>query len=307
MRLVLALQIICFGLSLCGCSGGAGPLDGYERGTGSLNNFIKNAAPKLGVHLLKTNALPPIPGEWHFRTRLEELAVVVEGDCFPDLHVFLTNAVGLAQGSPTADRTSGLLETYYGTNLTATVCCRSGITDAGKKYTSLVIVSSGAAVGKQVGYAKLLREAVENANDSHRALDAARPSAPYVSDFVRLFPKAEVRYRSFAGGLGFDLTVDLFDRYEFAMQLPVVFDESRSKVIGYGEPRFTLWEAASVKRNKSGFAETTLNPVGERRFGSSEWQKIVEAGGDFASVGYTMITNRPVPGFIGRKIAIEKR
>lgn len=307
MQFVLAIPVVCLVLALTGCSGSAGPLDGYEQGKGALHDFIINAAPKLGVHLLKTNALPPIPGRWHYQARPDELAVVVEGDCFPGLHTFLTNAVGPARGSPTADKTSGFLETYYGTNLTATVCCMSGITDAGKEYTSLVIVGYGAAAGKQAGYAQSLREAVEKANDSHRALDAARPSAPYVSDFVRLFPKAEVRYRSFTGGLGFDLTVDLFDRYEFTMQLPVVFDASRSKVIGYGEPRFTLMEAASVKRNKSGIAETTLNPAGERRFGSSEWQKIVNAGGDFAAIGYTMLTNRPVPGFNGREIAVEKR
>jgi len=198
------------------------------------------------------------------------------------------------------------LETYYGTNLTATVCCTSGIIDAGKKYTSLVVVGYKATAAQQGGYAQLLQEAVAKANDSHAALDAARPSAPYLSDFVRLFPKAGVRHRSFGGGWGFDVNVDLFDRYEFTMQLPVILDSSGSKVIDYGEPRFTLWEAASVKRNKSGIAETTLNPAGERSFGPAEWQKIVKAGGDFGAIGYTMLTNNPVPGFSGRKTAIQK-
>jgi hypothetical protein len=307
MKFVLAIQVICFVLALTGCSGSSAPLDGYEQGKGDLRDFIVSAAPRLSVSLLQTNALPPIPGRWHYQARPDELAVVVEGDCSPDLHRFLTIAVGPAQGSPTADKTSGVLETYYGRNLTATICCRSGVTEAGKRYTSLTMVGYGAAAGKQASYAQLLREAVGQANDSHRALDAARSSAPYVSDFVRLFPKAEMRYRSFTGGLGFDVTVDLFDRYEFTMQLPAVFDASRSKVISYGEPRFTLWEAASVKRNRSGIAETTLNPAGERRFGSSEWQKIVEAGGDFAAIGYTMLTSSPVPGFSGREIPIEKR
>jgi hypothetical protein len=300
------LQVVGLLLFLAGCSGGVGPLKGYEHGNGDLRDFIVKAVPKLGVHLLQTNALPSVPGRWRYQSRPDELAVVVEGDCFPLLHAFLTNAIGAAQGSPIADKTTGVMETYYGTNLTATVCCRSGIIDAGKKYTSLVIVGYGTAAGQQAAYAQLLREAVGKANDSHSALDAARLSAPYVSDFVRLFPNAEVRYRSFGGGMGFDVNVDLFDRYEFTMQLPVVFDSSRSKVIDYGEPRFTLWEAASVKRNKSGIAETTLNPAGERRFGPTEWQKIVEAGGDFGAIGYTMHTNRPVPGFSGRKMAIAK-
>jgi len=305
MQIALAIPAMCLILAVTGCSGST-PVDGYEQGKGDLRDFIVSAAPRLSVSLLQTNALPPIPGRWHYQARPDELAVIVEGDCFPDLHRFLTNTVGWAQGSSTADKTTGVLETYYGTNSTATICCRSGMTNAGKKYTSLVIVGYGATAAKQAGYAQLFREALQTANDSHSALDAARPSAPYISDFVRLFPAAEVRYRSFSGGLGFDVTVDLFERYEFTMQLPVVLDSSRSKVIGYGEPRFTLWEAASVKRNKSGIAETTLNPAGERRFGSTEWPKIVEAGGDFSAIGYAMLTNRPVPDFSGRKIAIEK-
>jgi hypothetical protein len=306
MKHVLAIQVVCLLLVLAGCSGSA-PLDGYQQGKGDLRDFIASAAPRLGVILLQSNRLPPVPGRWHYQARPDELAVIVEGDCFPDLHRFLTNVVGPAQGSSITDKTTGVLETYYGSNLTATVCCRSGITDAGKKYTSLVIVGHGAAAGKQEGYAQQLREAVEKANDSHRALDVARPSAPYISDIVRLFPNAEVRYRSFSGGLGFDVTADLFERYELTMQLPVVFDSSRSKVIDYGEPRFTLLEAAVVKRNKSGIAETTLNPAGERCFGPTEWQKIVEAGGDFSAIGYAMLTNSPVPGFSGRDTAIEKR
>src|ERR1019366_7409406 len=103
--------------------------------------------------------------------------VIVEGDSFPHLNAFLTNAIGVAQGSPAADKTTGILDTYYGTNLTATVCCRSGIIDAGKKYTSGVIVGYGATAAKKPAYAQMLREAVEKASDSHRALDAARPSA----------------------------------------------------------------------------------------------------------------------------------
>ena len=181
MKHVLTILGACLLLVLTGCSGSADPLAGYEHGKGDLRDFIVRAAPQLGVHLLQTSSLPVIPGRLHHQAGRDELAVVMEGDCFPHVHSFLTNAVGPAQGNSTADKTTGVQETYYGTNLTATVCCRSGITDGGKKYTSLVIVGYGAAAGKQAGYAQLLREAVEKANDSHRALDVARPSAPYVS------------------------------------------------------------------------------------------------------------------------------
>ena len=43
-----------------------------------------------------------------------------------------------------------------------------------------------------------------------RTLDAARSEAPYIPDFVRLFPEAEVRYRYFARGLGRAMTSTSF-------------------------------------------------------------------------------------------------
>ena len=149
----------------------------------------------------------------------------------------------------------------------------------------------------------LVREG-EKGKARFAALDAVRDSAPYVTEFVRLFPAAEVNYRYFTSPEepGFDVGVDLHERYEFRVQLPVRFDSERLKVIGYGEPKFVIWEAASVTRGPSGTAVTTLNPAGERHFGSAEWRTLVERGGDFAAIRYTMVTNGPVPGFAHRRV-----
>jgi hypothetical protein len=149
----------------------------------------------------------------------------------------------------------------------------------------------------------LLAREAEKGKARFAALDAVRDSAPYVSEFVRLFPGAEVNYRYFTSTdePGFDVGVDLHERYEFRMQLPVHFDPEHRNVIGYGEPKFMIWEAASVTRGPSGGAQTTLNPAGERHFGSPEWRTLVEHGGDFTAIGYTMTTNRPVAGFAHRK------
>ena len=102
----------------------------------------------------------------------------------------------------------------------------------------------------------LLAREGQKGKERFAALDAVRTSAPFVSDFVRLFPSAEVNYRYFtsADEPGFDVGVDLHERYEFRMQLPVRFDSERLKVIGYGEPKFVIWEAASVTRGPSGMA-----------------------------------------------------
>src|SRR6185295_17704644 len=80
---------------------------------------------------------------------------------------------------------------------------------------------------KQSTLAEFVRKALENGYDSDGALDRARFSAPYVSDFLRLFPEAEVRHRNFDASFGFDLTVDLHERYDLTMQLPAVFDSAR--------------------------------------------------------------------------------
>ena len=144
----------------------------------------------------------------------------------------------------------------------------------------------------------LLARESEKGKARFAALDAVRDSAPFVSEFVRLFPGAEVNYRYFttADEPGFDVEVDLYERYELTMQLPVQFDSERRKVIGYGEPKFYLMEAASQKGR-----ETSYDPSGERRFGSAEWRTLVEHRGDFSAIGYGMHTNQPVAGFRDRK------
>ncbi len=147
-------------------------------------------------------------------------------------------------------------------------------------------------------FAFLARER-EEGKARFAALDAVRDSAPYVSEFLRLFPAAEVNYRYFTtttDGPGFDVEVDLYGRYQFTMQLPVRFDSERRKVVGYGEPKFYLAEATSQIGR-----DTRYNPAGERQFGSAQWRTVVEHQGDFSAIGYPMHTNQPVAGFRERK------
>jgi hypothetical protein len=150
----------------------------------------------------------------------------------------------------------------------------------------------------------LLAREGQKGKERFAALNAVRASAPYISEFLRLFPNAKVNYRYFANPdePGFDVGVDLYDRYEFRMQLPVRFDSERPSVVGYGEPRFVIWEAASVTRGPSGIAETAPKSDGERHFGSAEWRTLAAHGGDFSAIGYVMHTNQPVAGFRDRGI-----
>jgi hypothetical protein len=153
-------------------------------------------------------------------------------------------------------------------------------------FTSLSLYTFGAIEGSQ----------------RFKALDAARSSAPYLSDFLRLFPNAVVNYRYFTtpDEPGYDVSVDLYERYDFEMQLPVQFDTSRRNVVGYGQPQFYLWEVASVKRREFGTGEISYS--GGTNFYAAGWRKIVEKNGDFGAIGFIMITNQPVAGFRDRNI-----
>jgi hypothetical protein len=314
MSRVLAIQVASFLVALTGCSDRPKQLDGYEQGKGGLGDFIVNAAPKLGVRLLATNGLPFIPGRWYYQARPGELAVILEGNCFLELDAFLTNAVGAMRGQPTPNKVTGITEAYYGTNFGATVGSRLGIADAGKQYTSFVIVGYGASptrteasnpTPKQVTeYWTLLLQESEKGKERFKALDHARTSAPCLQDFLRLFPEAEVNYSYWGGSSepGYVAEVDLHGRYEFELRLPVRFDSSRRSIIGCGEPTFCLRELAMQAGR-----ERSYNQASDRQFGTAEWRKIVESGGNFQAIGYSMVTDQPAPGYRDRKQLKEKR
>jgi hypothetical protein len=281
---------------------GADPRDRYKAESGDLAAFILKSAAKFGVRILTTNDLPGIRAKWFYNEADNEFNVVVEGNYFPQLHAFLIKTVGPPTGPPRTNSPAKRenIEAFYGTNLRATVGCGWEKADDGKQYTSFTIVSYGGTPEAEAAYASAMAQARQQGEDYFSALDAARPSAPYLSDIVRLFPEAEVNYRYFGarGEPGFNVAVDLYERYQLKMRLPVRFDSSRRTVIGYGEPKFYLLEVAKQKGR-----ETSYNPEGGREFGPAEWKKIVESRGDFGAIGYTMITNKPVPGFKDRKIA----
>ena len=167
-----------------------------------------------------------------------------------------------------------------------TACCALGGAYYLVCFTSLSLYVFGTIEGEQ----------------RFRALDIARPSAPYLADFLRLFPNAVVNYRYFTtpDEPGYDVGVDLYDRYEFEMQLPVQFDASRRKVTGYGQPQFYVREVANIERRER--RTDVITYAGGTRFYAKGWQKIVEKGGDFGAIGFVVITNQPVAGFKDRNL-----
>jgi len=132
------------------------------------------------------------------------------------------------------------------------------------------------------------------------ALADATHSIPYAAEFARLFPGNASWFSYYIGGAGpssLNMEIYLFDRYQFRMGTLVTFDQARRKVIDFGEPKFDLREISNVGRAANGNLSINFNMEAFRRFGASEWKQIVDAGGDFSAIGYTFITNSPVPRF----------
>jgi hypothetical protein len=70
------------------------------------------------------------------------------------------------------------------------------------------------------------------------------------------------------------------------------------KQIDGNDNKYTPHGAITSPQSTSVAQQVTYPGAG----GSAEWRALVERGGDFSAIGYTMITNRPVPGFAHRKV-----
>ncbi|GAA5496424.1 hypothetical protein Rhal01_02607 [Rubritalea halochordaticola] len=138
----------------------------------------------------------------------------------------------------------------------------------------------------------------------HELLDATkRKEIPYLKDFIALYPESVVRYLSFAKADFPSLSVNttLHDRYQLNMRIPVRYSEDNKKIIGYGEPLCYLSEISSVTPRDDGAGGTELggSSGGDlyKHFGLQDWKKLVEAKGDFASLGLKLEVNKSVPNF----------
>ncbi len=83
-------------------------------------------------------------------------------------------------------------------------------------------------------------------------------------------------------------------RYELTMQVPVAIASSN---IGKktGNPRFYLVEIREVTVSAKGQVEATFGESLE--FGLAEWNKVVDANGDFGAIGFQFKNDAPVKNF----------
>ncbi|MDX1679325.1 MAG: hypothetical protein R3242_01225 [Akkermansiaceae bacterium] len=148
------------------------------------------------------------------------------------------------------------------------------------------------------GLVERAEDEFEQSELRHETLDALdRTTVPYLGDFLRLYPKATVRYLSFGDAEfpSFSATTTLYDRYEFNLRIPVFYSEDNKAVTGFGEPLLHFMEVRSVTE-QDGVVTKNAGEL-QKSFSETEWEALVAADGDFSELGLELIEDRPVPNF----------
>ena len=88
-------------------------------------------------------------------------------------------------------------------------------------------------------------------------------------------------------------------RYRLTMQVDVKVNSSSSKNLDViGEPTFCLGEITRVEVAPNGSVRVFSDqPCQHAKFGVKEWNKVVQAKGDFSVVGVAIKKDQPVPNF----------
>jgi hypothetical protein len=164
----------------------------------------------------------------------------------------------------------------------------------------LILALSSLLVGCGSKRAALPSEATtENEQSNYEAaLMDATNAIPCAADFLRLFPHAWTYFSYYTGVAGpssFNMQTLLYGRYELYMKVPVTFGAHRRKVKTFGQPEFLLNAISNITNTDNGNLYISYDAGNNHRFGSSEWKRVVESGGEFSAIGYTVVTNSPLP------------
>jgi hypothetical protein len=103
-------------------------------------------------------------------------------------------------------------------------------------------------------------------------------------------------YITYAGGAStseWNAVAFFGGRYQLTMQVPVDI-ESRTKGHATGEPRFYLNEVSAVDISSGRVMASFSRSI---TFGPAEWNRVLESGGDFSTIGFIVKTGPPAKHF----------
>lgn len=127
-------------------------------------------------------------------------------------------------------------------------------------------------------------------------LASARQSVAFAREFDQLFSGEHTSAGEGRVGWDYDFEVGLYGRYVVQGRVPLTVDTNTLTVVTSGPPVIYVREIARIiaSPDGGGSAKFTTN---QAQLGAAEWKKLVESHGDFSVVGYSMITNSPIPSF----------
>ena len=86
-------------------------------------------------------------------------------------------------------------------------------------------------------------------------------------------------------------------RYRLTLQVDVEIDYKNHLIkTNVSAPKFYLFEAGAIRRNAKRDVEG-VDISGQWIFDQTQWNKLVEAKGDWSVLGIPVKTNSPLPGF----------
>lgn len=142
-----------------------------------------------------------------------------------------------------------------------------------------------------------VHQAVEESYN--RALEDGLKHNRIVIEFHRVFPSAISSISYFTGQYGdpeWNSKAGLHERYIVTMQAKIDLDPTRTKIIRFHEPRFTLVEVDSVYDGPNGTHQIKYGDQ-QVKFGAEKWDALLKANMDFSMIGITLEKDRPVSGF----------
>jgi hypothetical protein len=148
-----------------------------------------------------------------------------------------------------------------------------------------------------MGFASCFWGSSQMTRNYSKALEHGLATIPAARQFQELFPGSHNGYAHYAGVKNtpeLQCQTLLYVRYELTFQIEVKFDDQRTKIISYGEPKFSLTEIEKVTPSADGTTDMRSGDL-QLRFGAQEWQKVYDARGDFSALGVKLVKDKPVP------------
>ena len=128
-------------------------------------------------------------------------------------------------------------------------------------------------------------------------LASARQSVAFVRQVEQVFSGCNTSAGEGRLGWDFDFELGLYGRYVIKGRAPLTVDTNKMVVVGSGPPTIYIYEVNRIIPSPDGVGGAVKFTTNQVQLGAGEWAKLFDSRGDFATVGYTMITNMPVPHF----------